>query len=279
VIRTGVIFFKMWVNYKKKKNVLRKRVPRPGRALVAAASKTNLRQIVKREIARNVENKTAQQYSLNQNLYPSNSASFSYNTIELGINPNMTINQGVGSSGRIGNEIKTKKLTWKGIIAPLPYDATYNNLPTPVVLKLWIFYDKTDPTAIPAPLSNFFQYGGTNKGFSNDLVDTIFPENTDRYRILTTRTFKLGFANYEGSGLNAAAQAFANNDFKFNQEFSIDLTKYYPQRVRFDENVGTPTTRGLFAQFTVVRADGAAMNAAVIPCNFQFVQDYVYEDA
>jgi len=245
--------------------------------------KGGLKKLVRREIARNVENKTKQSYVITKTIVPSSSVNAQDNVIELGPTVGLVIEQGVGQGQRIGNRIKTKKLVWKGTMVPTPYNATTNGIPVPQQVKIWIFYDRTDPNAEPQPATNFFQDGNSSRGFLNDLADLWAPINTDRYRILASKTFKIGYADYSGQTTNAAAtsgnQYFANNDFKLNANFSFNLTKHYPKNVRFDDNNGVPTTRGLFAMFHTVTADGTAFPSGSIPLGVQYVQNYVYEDA
>lgn len=253
----------------KKKGSFKKRV---------TAKKMTIKKIVKMEIARAVEDKTTQQYNIGRSIYPPNHTNFPDNTIELGICSAMPISQGTGQGARIGNKIKTKKLIFGGTIVPYPYGVN-NTTPTPSQVAVYIFYDRTDPTAIPQVTTNFFQAGSSTRGFSNDLADLMYPVNTDRYRILAKKTFKLGYSAYTGTGFNIDAQGFTNNDFKLNCNFRFDLTKHYPQQVKFDDNNSTPTTRGLFALFVPMRADGNAYTATTIPMGYQFFQNYVYEDA
>jgi len=248
--------------------------------------KSSLRKLIQREISRNVENKTKQQYVYSVGLVgPADSGTFvTTNIIPLGPDPaSLVISQGTGQGERIGNKIKVKKLSIKGQIVPREYNAIFNNPTMPLQVKVWIFYDRTDPTAVPSPMSNFFQNGNTTKGFNNDLVDLWSPVNTDRYRILTTRSFKLGQANYEGSGssntVNGVNQYFANNDFKMNCNFNISLTKYYPKYCKFDDGLATPTTRGLFMMWSYAYAQGGNMVLGTTGVDLSYVQNMEYEDA
>jgi len=246
-----------------------------------------MKRLIRKEISRSLENKCAQQYVYDRVLSPSSSADFeTQNILILGPDPgSFQIQQGVGQGERIGNTITTKKFVVRGTFVPLPFDTTVNPAPAPVQMKVWIFYDKEEPSSIPSPKgsSNFFQNGNTSKGFQNDLVDLWSPVNTDRYRVLTTKTFKLGFADYSGTGGTVPSsqnnQFYANNDFKFNCNFSFDLTKHYPKIVKFNDNSATPTSRGLFMLIQYVRADGGLINSSYRQVGMQYMQDYHYEDA
>jgi len=242
-----------------------------------------IKKMIRREIARNVENKTSQFYNYDVRLYVAGNVSFpTDNIFPVGVDPtSLVIPPGTGQGNRIGNTIKTKKLMFRGSICPRPQDATFNPSPQPSQLKMYIFYDKTDPNAVPNPqaANDFFQNGNSSKGFQNDLVDMWSPVNTDRYRVLATKTFKIGHASSDGTGANASNQFFANNDFKYNCNFSFNLTKHYPQMVKFNDGSTVPTTRGLFCMIQYVAASGFAYTTSFYSYQLQYMLDYQYEDA
>nr|QGF19382.1 hypothetical protein [Antarctic circular DNA molecule] len=276
--------------YSRRKNVKKfRKFSRSNRKIARKGRmRTPLRKLVRREIARNVENKSRQNYNLARTLVATNNAQFDLssgpigNIVELGPDAfDMQISQGVGQGQRIGNKIKTKKLIFKGTVVPFGYDANFNPTPFPVQGKIIIFYDKQDPTAIPSVQANgnFFQDGSTSKGLSGDLVDMWSPYNTDRYRVVASKTYKLGYATNEGTGAQPGFQNGANNDFKLNYNFSFNLTKHYPQGVLYNDTSAAPTSRGLFAMFLFAPASGNIANAVTRFAGVQYMQDYVYEDA
>lgn len=245
-----------------------------------------VKRTIQRMISRNVENKTAQVYNYERELWPVTSVNFpTQNIFPLGPDPtSIVIVQGVGQGQRIGNTIKTKKLVIRGTVVPYPYDAVFNPAPGPIQVKMWVFYDKRTPVDVPNPVagSNFFQSGNTSKGFQNDLADLWSPVNSDIYRILATRTFKLGNAEYAGTSppvSTASAQYYTNNDFKYNANFSINLTKHYPKTVKFNDNTSTPSSRGLFMMVAFFNANGTQINSGYRAVGMQYMQDYHYEDA
>lgn len=245
---------------------------------------TSIKKVIRREIARNVENKTQQYYNFQRNLeVPSTGAVFSTSNIfPVGVDPSsLVISQGAGQGQRVGNKIKTKKLMFKGTFNPLPYDSIRNAQPQPVQVKMWIFYDKNDVTAVPNPLGagDFFQDGSGSRSFAGDLVDLWSPVNTDRYRILATKTFKLGYATYNGQGALPDLGNVSNNDFNLNCNFSFDLTKHYPQMVTFVDTSATPSTRGLFCMVEYCFSQGGLTGSGTRAVNMQYMIDYKYEDA
>lgn len=243
-----------------------------------------LKKMVKQIIARNVENKSKQFWVNDQVLYPSNATNFPNNVLQICPNSStLAIVQGLGQGGRIGNEIKTRKLVMEGIFAPLPYDATTNANPRPVEVQMIFFYDREDPNNPPIVGSTFFQDGSNSTGFQNTLVDLIKPVNEDRYRVFSRKTFKLGYSQYAGSATNTTNQsifqAYSNNDFKANHRFKIDCTKWYPKTVKFNDNLSDPMTRGLYCLVQYVDAFGQSfLNSSAI-VELTYSVNMVYEDA
>lgn len=261
----------------KKKRVFKKKVAKKGRK--PTLKRQSIKRMIKTEIARNIEDKDQMMINTDRSIYSSTNTNFPDNVITLGPSGDLQVVQGTTQGSRIGNKITTKSLIFRGTICPKTYNATSNPAPIPQVVKMVIFYDKTDPVTLPAVSTNFFQNGSADAGFQNDLVDMWRPFNTERYRILTTRTLKVGHAAGTGTGGVAGQQYYSNNDFKMAANFKINLTKYYPKRVVFNENSTTPTTRQLFCIFYCAAGSGEQNGALWIPLTAQYAQNYKFEDA
>lgn len=267
--------------YKKKRFARRRPVVRKRRPVKKAARA--LRRVVKREISRMTENKTKESLNYQQTLYSTyDTTNFPTNNI-FSVGPSATqldVQQGTANGQRVGNKILIKKLTFKGSLVPLPFNATTNPTPTPMQIKLWIFYDKTAPTTQPNPLTDFFQFNSSSNAFANDLADLWAPINTDKYKVLTTRTFKLGYQQFtSAAGGSPADGYYTNNDFKLNANFSMDLTKYIPKVVRYNDNNSDPTSRHLYAMFAVTSASGGPVAIGSRMAGLQYWCQMVYEDA
>lgn len=245
---------------------------------------SSVKKMIRREISKVAENKSKQQFVSNYQLYATSAASFPNNVIPLGPNSTtLAIVQGTGSGNRIGNKITTKRLMIKGTLTCQPQAATTNDNPRPLMVKMIAFYDREDPNGTPVPTSTFFQDGSSSTGFTGTLLDILKPYNTDRYRMLAQRTFKLGFSQYAGTATSVVNQginqAYSNNDFKLACNFSLNCTKMYPQTVKFNDNLSDPMTRGLYLMWYFVAADGSTLGSAYLPAQVTYMQDYVYEDA
>jgi hypothetical protein len=242
-----------------------------------------MKKMVKREIARNVENKTFQVFDDLAEIYSSNSAGFDASIIPCTpfAGGYLTIAQGTGQGQRIGNRIKIKKLRFDAIVYPRQYNISTNPTPAPVHIKFWFFYDKEDGQSVPTPQASgdILQFGSTSLPFGNRLFDHMAPINTDRYRVLTTRTVKIGYSSYTGTGALPQQGNLANNDFKLNAKVSVDLTPYCVKDVVFRDTASTPTTRGIYMMAQAVYANGAAIAAASITAEMNTMLTIDFEDA
>jgi len=273
-----------------RKNYPKRRVPYKTRARkTTAARKTKsitIKKMVRREIARNIENKTVQYLGDGYTIIPvSNAAGFDANIIPCyPASGYLQINQGVGQGERCANHVKIKNLKIEGIVYPRGYSASNNTTPTPTQIKFYFFYDREEPQAIPSPQisADILQFGNSVLPFQNNLFDHSMPINKDRYRVLTTRTVKVGYSEYGGSGATGSIPLqgnLTNNDFKLNAKLSVNLTKYCVKNCNFRDNSSTPTTRGIYMMAVPEWANGLPIPSTQIPCSMDYMMTCSYEDA
>lgn len=170
--------------------------------------------------------------------------------------------QGVASNNRIGNHIKIKSAKMSLMFTPHPYDLTFNPTPSPLVITVVLFYQIEAPHDLTTTLSGFFQNGSSsdNPSLTGVLYDTMKPINKDRYRVFYRKSFKLGHAAYGGTGVNAAAQSYTNNDFKYSQKCIIDYTKYLVKSVKYDDTTVDPKTRIVQCSILISSAGGKVLS-------------------
>lgn len=215
--------------------------------------------------------------------------------VSPGVNSNLSITSGNTRSGRVGNKITTKRLSFSGQISAYPYNATNNPGPAPFILDVYLFYDKENPQGInvntgllqaPTPAANadfFYNDGSTSgtQGFSNTLQDHYKVVNDARYKVYWRKTYKIGYASYGGTGSNAVAQNWANNDYKLSTMVNYSLTKDYNKIVKFRNSTDTqPQNHGLWLLFVPMKPDGGAWPQANTLCGTMSYRNvYYYEDA
>lgn len=191
------------------------------------------------------------------------------------------ISQGVGQGGRIGNMVKTKKVYLNYIIRPTNYDATFNPAPVPCEVQLLLGYVRNTPNTLPvaADINNIFQSGSSVSAPIGTLRDIISVINKDYWVIKKRWIHKVGFADNSGTGGQAGAQYYTNNDFKLNAVKSLDITKHLPATLKFNDSAAQNLTKNLFFMIYCVAANGAAFGSTILPMNIEYWVDYHFEDA
>ena len=237
--------------------------------------------IAKQVVSRQAETKMVQYFSTGLDILPSSATGFPVSIQPVSPYTGfLEIAQGVGQGQRVGNRIKLKSLTMKGTIWPLPYNASSNPNPVPTQVVLWFFVQRTSMTTTPANLTQFLQEGDTSRGLQNNLSDLVSTVNKDVYRLFARRVFKVGYAGYGGTGTQPAFQAFANNDFKLNHNFRVNLTRHAIKTVIYsDATSNIPRTRGIWCVAQAIAADGSAMANNIVPCKMSYELSCTYEDS
>lgn len=189
----------------------------------------------------------------------------------------LTINRGTNRSERVGNMISVKKLMFRFVFTMNERDVTSNDatdVQRPYYVRLWLW--KLKPRlpqnvneAATVAQNTFFQWGtAADQGLLGNVNDLIQPINEEHVELLTTKTYKLARASYANQGLAGAAQTEANlnmhwvnNDFQLSARGAMDVTKYVPKNIKFDDgSSSTSINRPLWVMCTLHCADGTAHN-------------------
>jgi len=263
-----------------KRRVVRKLKRRPTVARKRKTVSVAVKKYVKSTISKNIENKCFQVnggYSFGNinednilNAYPM-----------CPLNLYWTIPQGITQGGRIGNEVRVKKVMLNYILRPNFYDVASNPLPQPSEVQLMLGYFKETPSALPTStqIGTIFQSGSSSVPPVGTLRDHISVINKDTFHCAKRWTHKIGLAEYAGTGGNASAQFNSNNDFKLNVKKVLNITKYCPKLLRFNDGGSTTLTKNLFLLKNAVAAGGGVYSASNLPVNIEFWIDFHYEDA
>lgn len=194
--------------------------------------------------------------------------------------------QGTSQQTRIGNAVHVKKLTFRGIMAPNPYNATSNPAPNPIMVRMLILSTKRNVAGQSiADIYNIcnntlFANGSTSLGMLGTLYDVITPYNNDVVTVHFYKTFKLGYENYSGvTGGADVGHTKASNDYKLNHKFSINCAKYINRTLRFNDNAGGTTSRQVYIVFQPVNFNGSIPTAATTPCGLIAGIDLYYTDS
>jgi len=192
-----------------------------------------------------------------------------------------TISQGLTQNNRIGNIIKPVKVMLNYVIRPNGYDAITNAGPIPMEVDMFLGYVKNCPSSTPvaSDFNSLLQGGNTSYPPIGNLTDIIATTNKDYWHIAKRWRHKVGYAYSDGQGNNATFQFFSNNDFKLNAVRRLDITKFIPKTITFNDSGASATTKGLFFFFQGVSAAGNILASTQLPLNIQYWIDFQYEDA
>lgn len=188
------------------------------------------------------------------------------------------IDQGVGQGERIGNKCRIVKATLSYVLRPNPYNATTNIAPLPQEVIIRIMSVK-NTNELVAAAGNYFQAGDGSQSPTGNLLDIPKVVNTDLYTQYRMIRHKLGTSAYEGGVPNGTNQFYANNDFHYNAIKTIDVTKYCPKIIRFNDNTSTPSTRVLQTFIEAVNADGSTSAVNQVPVTMDYTVNLWYKDA
>lgn len=179
----------------------------------------------------------------------------------------LLIAQGVGQGNRIGNRVSTRRLTFKGYLLPSLITGV------PVYVKLWVLSYKPNRTQIAVPDGSFIQVGNTTNFLTGTITDLLSTVNTDVWTVKKTKVWKLGFASYT-TGIGET-----NNDFSRAIMFSLDITKYVPKLVIFNDAANNPTTETVYAYLEALDAGGSTnLLGITYPAAIDYFLDYSFTD-
>lgn len=269
----------LYSRYRKavRRRVARRRVVRKTRASKVTKS---VKKFVRSQINRNIENKCVQinsGYSFGNvtespdlNAYPM-----------CPLNTFWTISLGTGQGARVGNQVTTRKVMLNYILRPTSYDATTNPIPQPSIVQLMLGYVKLTPGTLPvaADVNNLFQSGSSVAAPNGSLRDIISVINKDYWVIKKRWTHKIGYAENSATGASGSDANFANNDYKYSAIKRLDITKFVPKVLHFNDSNASTLTKNLFFMVQAVSAAGGIYGSNRLPVNIEFWIDYHYQDA
>lgn len=177
------------------------------------------------------------------------------------------IPNGTKDGQRIGEEIQTKKAELKLLITA-PTDVT--QVTEPWIVQVWIGYYKKDRSSIPNAdqLARIYDDGAGISGSDGNLLSLLRNNNTDEFRIMHYRKFKVGQSDH-------------NNDFKYYRTHTFDLTTKMG-KLTFGDTVGTPNipvnkNMYMWCQYTSANNNVETYSTNEKP-NVRYYMNYKYTD-
>lgn len=194
-----------------------------------------------------------------------------------------TIVQGIGEGGRVGNSFKVVKAVVRMIMYPQLYNVTSN--PTPKPLDVMVYICSSKKAVVMNTVSDlyticnttFYANGSSSNGMLGNLYDLVSVPNNEVVKVHKKIFCKLGASNAQlQTGVNAG---WSNNDYKYNIRKTIDVTKYLPSTITFNDADNNSTSNQVFLMICPVNADGTGIASTTFPMSVFFGYDLYYEDA
>lgn len=248
--------------YRKRKYAKRYR-RKTYRKYTKKAKSSSLRSVVRKEIHRMAENKINQSESTTYFFTQPIVTGQAYNLLP-------TINQGTGSSNRIGNKIRVLKFSIKLLFY------TFIQAPgtVPTYVDLYIFKYKNYSQALgslPANAMNEFldvnNSSGAYSGISTDYLRTI---NTDQFTLLYKKRMQMFNAN------NSVNTIAITSSIPCSRNISIDLTKHLKKNLVYDDADNKCSNDQMFIAVGSTQVDGSVLLGNI--GTYQFLSEFKYED-
>lgn len=197
----------------------------------------------------------------------------------------VVIPQGVDNGQRIGNKITSKKLIHVLTLTPSARNDVTNPNPIPYYVRVFWFKRRGQTTTIPGTAqlcsttnADFFELGNASggAGFTGDIIDMGKYMSQDDYIYCTHRDYKVGMGN-NAQQPNTLYSNFSNNDYSFTVVDRVDLTKYCPKNIIYDDN-DSVNVASIFCVCQIVAASGEAVSASITPITWKNQVMYKYTD-
>ncbi len=167
----------------------------------------------------------------------------------------LALAQGVQQEQRIGNTVTNAKLTIRGCITSLPYNATSNPNTSAFETHMVVYKNRKDASGNSA--AGLKQLPGNVTGpVDGTLINTMYPYNTDLYKIIAVKKFNM--ACNPGLASTASNQGFG----KILHRFSVDCK--VASTIKYEDPSTVPANDWVGVAFYNINCDGTINNSAVI---------------
>lgn len=171
------------------------------------------------------------------------------------------LGNGIGQDQRVGDECRIKGIYIDALLQANDYDATFNPVPQPQVVTVWLVRPKTrnalglayNQIIAGTSESIFFEnQTNTTSGLTGSVVDMLRKVDTDNFQVLAKRDFKIG---WQGN-LNTTNQVTSHqvNDYSQFRRFKMKVPAHVWKVDRNELFQG----RNVYMFATTNRIDGLA---------------------
>lgn len=189
----------------------------------------------------------------------------------------LNISQGALQDNRIGNSVKTKSLTFRGVVNALPHSGTNQSLVPFEVHLLW-YKAKKYMTITPSDIK--MAPGNTLEPIKHTLINTVYPWNRDKYIIKAHKVFRLRAPPSSNTGNSTLNPQTSNAPYFHRFHVKIPCAT----NMVWEDGVVAPSNDWLGFVAYVINGDGlAVLNTAGTQwetrCQLTMDMVYQYTDA
>lgn len=170
----------------------------------------------------------------------------------------LSLGQGTHQDQRIGNSVKTKSLTFRGVVTALP-SSSANNDPLPFEVHLLWFKRKKFQSGTPASAPDDLKQYSTNTLIPVEpyIMNSVIPWNKDSYEIKAHRVFRL--RQYSVNlGNNAPEQLNPQlSNAPFFHRFHVTIP--IKTNLQFEDGATNPSNDWCSFAAYVINSNGAAV--------------------
>ena len=195
-------------------------------------------------------------------------------------NPIFSMNQGTTQQTRVGNSISGCKLTVKGFVQSLVYNASTNSSQFPFEVHVLVYKAKSDPSGTPETLLNMVD--NTNSYIDGSARSTMLPFNRKSYTIKKHRVFRMkpNLVAETSTGTNVVGIGnpnYAGGRAEFFKRFAFDIN--IKDVLQFDDTGTTVENDWCALAAYVVNGDGLTLLPQQIRAKITAVATLRYKDS
>ena len=178
------------------------------------------------------------------------------------------IARGTGEADRVGNEVTTQKMVLRLNVYPNLENSAGDE---DQVFDLYIFRPRRSVFMSTGDMAKFKDNGNSSVGFDGSMLAAMLPVNNDKFKIHYFRRFRM-------NGIYTTTNPLFNSAPR-SKQFQINLTKYVPKKVLFDDGTNSPENMGLYIAIGMAQPGQSTAPPITLAAYMDYSVHYYYKDS
>lgn len=179
-----------------------------------------------------------------------------------------SIARGTGEADRVGNEVSTQKMVLRLNVYP---NVENSGGDEDQLYDLYIFKPRRSIFMSSGDMAKFKDNGNSATNFDGSVINAMLPVNNDRFKIFYFKRFRM-------NAISQLTNPLFNQDPR-SRQFQINLTKYVPKKVLFDDGTNSPENMGLYIAIGMSNAGFSNAQALQLAAYMDYTVHYYYKDS